>query len=61
MTGGNDREESLLVVVSREAIGVHDVAGIDFFLPLGGIQPLCPLPLGIPVNTKLVMYGPFWL
>ena len=43
VTGGNDREESLLVVVSREAIGVHDVAGIDFFLPLGGIQPLRPL------------------
>lgn len=49
----------VLVLVRREEAGVRDVAATDFFFFLGGTPPLRPLPVGIPVNTKLVMFGRF--
>ena len=48
----------VLVLVKSEEAGVRDVAVTDFFF-LGGAPPLGPLPLGIPVNTKFVIFGRF--
>lgn len=49
----------LMLVVRKEEAGVRDVAATDFFFFLGGAPPLRPLPIGIPVKTKLVMFGRF--
>ena len=49
----------VLVLVKSEEAGVRDVAVTDFFFFLGGAPPLRPLPLGIPVNTKFVIFGRF--
>ena len=48
----------VLVLVKSEEAGVRDVAVTDFFF-LGGAPPLRPFPLGIPVNTKFVIFGRF--
>ena len=50
----------VLVLVKSEEAGVRDVAVTDFFFFLGGAPPLRPLPLGIPVNTKFVIFGRLW-
>ena len=49
----------VLVLVKSEEAGVRDVAVTDFFFFLGGAPPLRRLPLGIPVNTKFVIFGRF--
>ena len=49
----------VLVLVKNEEAGVRDVAVADFFFFHGGAPPLRPLPLGIPVNTKFVIFGHF--
>ena len=50
---------SLVLVRKQEAV-VRDVAATDFFLFLGGTPPLRPLPVGMPVIIKLVMFGRFF-
>ena len=47
----------VLLLIRKDEAGVREVAATDFFL--GGKPPLRPLPIGIPVSTKLVMFGRF--